>query len=150
MTHTISLVVIHKGVEVVVVRVGPPISVASFWLGKRVDWAVIDHMSWGITPSTDPKVAYLVRVSPSMTEITLGLQAMMCSMAWHCFPTSGTGVQGTGEPVVTEIRATVALGIRGVGMRILDEDLRGRGGDPLPFCNLDVDDLIVSYRGGSR
>ena len=107
-------------------------------------------MSWGIASSTDLKVAYLVRVSPSVTEITLGLQAMMCSMAWHCFPTNGTGVQGAGEPVMTEIRAMVALGIRGVRTGILDEDSRGRGGDPLSFCDLDADDFIVSYRGGSR
>ena len=33
--HTISLVVIHKGVEVVVVRIGPSISALSVWLGKQ-------------------------------------------------------------------------------------------------------------------
>ena len=91
-THTISLVVIHEGVEVVIVRVGPPISVVSFQLGKRVDWAVIDHMSGGVTSSTDLKIAYLVRMSPLVTEITLGLQTMMCSVSWCRFPASWTGV----------------------------------------------------------
>ena len=87
-THTIFLVVIHKGIEVIVVRIGSPISVMSFWLGKWVDWtvidwAVIDHMSQGVTSSTDLKIAYLIQVSPSVTEITLGHQTMMCGMAQH-------------------------------------------------------------------
>ena len=144
-THTISLVVIHKGVEVVIVRVGSPISVVSFWLGKRVDWTIIDHMSWGVASSTDLKIAYLVRVSPLMTEITLGHQTMMCSMAQCRFPTSRTGVQETGESVVTKIQATVALGVRGIRTRVLDKNSRGRGGDPLPLSDLDMDDFNVSY-----
>ena len=80
LTHTTSLVVIHKGVEVIVVRVGASISVVNVWLGKWVDWTVIDHMSQGVASSTDPKIAYLVRMSPPVTEITLGLQTMMCSV----------------------------------------------------------------------
>ena len=93
LTHTIFLVVIHKGVEVVVIRVGPSISVASFQLGKQVDWTVIDHMSCrGVTSSTDPKIAYFIRVSPLVTEITLGFQTMMCGMAWCRLPTGRTGV----------------------------------------------------------
>ena len=149
-THTISLVVIHKGVEVVIVRVGSSISVASFRLGKRVNWTVIDHMSQDVTSSTDPKIAYLVRMSPLMTEITLGRQTMMCGMTWCHFPTIRTGVQGAGEPMVTKTQATVTLGGRGIGVRILDEDSRDGRCDPLPICNLDVDGFIVSYRGGSR
>ena len=92
LTHTTSLVVIHKGVEIIVVRIGSPISVASLWLGKRVDWTIIDHMSRGVASSTGPKIAYLIRMSPSMTEITLGHQTMMCGVTRCRFPTGGTGV----------------------------------------------------------
>ena len=60
LTHTISLVVIHKGVEVIIVGIGSPISIASFWLGKRVDWAVIDHMPQSVTSSADLKIANLI------------------------------------------------------------------------------------------
>ena len=59
-THTISLVVIHKGVEVIIIRIDSPISVASFWLGKWVDWAVINHVPWGVTSTADPKIANLI------------------------------------------------------------------------------------------
>ena len=44
----------------------------------------------------------------------------------------------------------VTLGIRRVGSGVLDKNLRGGGGDPLPLCNLNADDFIVNYRGGSR
>ena len=144
-THTTSLVVIHKGVEIIVVRVGSPISVASLWLGKQVDRTVIDHMSRGVASSTDPKIAYLIRMPPSMTEITLGCQTMMCGVTRCRFPTGRTDVQGAGEPMVTETRATVTLGVGGVRARVLDEDSRGRGGDPLPFNDLDADDFILGY-----
>ena len=59
-THAISLVVIHESIEIIIVGIGSPISVASFWLGKWIDWAVIDHMSGGVTSSTDPKIAGLI------------------------------------------------------------------------------------------
>ena len=52
--------------------------------------------------------------------------------------------------MVTKTQATVTLGGRGIGVRILDEDSRDGRCDPLPICNLDVDGFIVSYRGGSR
>ena len=39
----------------------------------------------------------------------------------------------------------VTLGIGGVGARVLNEDSRGRGGDPLPFNDLDADDFIINY-----
>ena len=45
---TISLVVIHKGIEVIVVWIGSPISALSVWLGKQIDQAVINHMPQGI------------------------------------------------------------------------------------------------------
>ena len=99
----ISLVVIHKGVEVVVIGIGPPISVTSFRLGKQIDWAVIDHMSQGIASSTDLKVANFVKMSPSMTEITLGLQTMMHCMTGCHFAAGRTGVHGTREPMMTKI-----------------------------------------------
>ena len=89
-------------------------------------------------------------MSPLMTEITLGCQTMMCGVTRHRFPTGRTGVQGAGEPVVTETRAMVTLGVGGVRARVLDEDSRGRGGDPLSFNDLDADDFILGYGGGSR
>ena len=52
--------------------------------------------------------------------------------------------------MVTEIQAMVALGIGGVRASVLDENLRGGRGDPLPFSDLNADDFIVSYQGGSR
>ena len=52
--------------------------------------------------------------------------------------------------MVTKIRAIVAWGIGGDRAIILDKDSGGGGSDPLAFCDLDVDDFIVSYRGGSR
>ena len=60
LTHAISLVVIHESIEVIVVGIGSPISVASFRLGKWIDWAVIDHMSRDVTSSTDLKIANLI------------------------------------------------------------------------------------------
>ena len=149
-TCTTSLVVIHKGVEVIVVWVGSPISIASSWLSKRVDWAVIDHMPGGVTSSADPKIAGLIRVSPLMTEITPGCQTMMCRMTGRRFPAGRTGVHGAGESMVTEIRATVTLGVGGVRARVLDENSRGGRGDPLPVGDLNADDFIISYWGGSR
>ena len=120
--RTIPLVVIHKGVEVVVVRVSASISVVNVWLGKQIDWAVIDHKPWGVASSTDPKVANVIRMSPSMTEITLGLQTMMCRMAGHCLPAGRTDVHWAKEPMVTEIRANVTLGVGRGGARALNED----------------------------
>ena len=102
-------------------------------------------MPWGVTSSADPKIANLIRVSPSMTEITVGCQTMMCSMAWRRFPTGRTGVHGAGEPVVTEIQATVTVGIRRVRAGVLDEDSRGGGSDPLSFNDLDTDDIVINY-----
>ena len=144
-THTTPLVFIHKGIEVIVIRIGSPISVVSSWLSKQVDWAVIDHMSWGVTSSADSKIANFIRVSPAMTEITLGRQTMMCHVAWCQLPTGGTGVHGAGEPMVTKIQANVTLGAGGVGAGVLDKDSRGGGGDPLSFYDLDADDIIVRY-----
>ena len=89
-------------------------------------------------------------MSPSMTEITLGCQTMMCRVTGCRFPAGRTGVHGAGEPVVTEIQATVTLGVGGVRMGILDEDTRGGGSDPLPLNDLDMDDIVIGYRGGSR
>ena len=86
--HTIPLVIIYKGVEVVVIGVSSPISAASVWLGKWIDWAVIDHMPRDVASSTDLKVADVVRMSPSMTKITLGCQTMMCRVAWSCLSAS--------------------------------------------------------------
>ena len=52
--------------------------------------------------------------------------------------------------MVTEIQAIVALGVGGDRAIVLDKDSRGGGGDPLAFCDLDADDFIISYWGGSR
>ena len=119
-------------------------------MSKRVGWAVIDHMSGGVTSSADLKIAGFIQVSPLMTEITLGCQTMMCCVTRRRFPADRTGVHGAGEPMVTEIRATVTLGVGGVGAGILDEHTRGGGSDPLSFNDLDADDIVVGYGGGSR
>ena len=133
------------GVEVVVVRVSSSISVMNVWLGKRIDWAVIDHMPQGVTSPTDPKVANIVGMSPSMTEITLGLQTMMCCMTRCHFSAGRTDVHRAEEPVVTKIRANVALDVGGGGVRALDEDSGCQGSDPLAFSNLDLDDIVNIY-----
>ena len=150
MIRTIPLVVIHKSVEVVVVRVGSSISVVNVWLGKWIDWAVIDHMPWGVTSSTDLKVANVVGMSPSVTEITLGLQTMMCHMTGRCLSTSGTDVHWAEEPMMTEIRANVILGVGGGGVRALDKDSGRRRGDPLAFSDLDPDDIVGVYWASGR
>ena len=111
-------------------------------------------MSWVVTPSTDPKVAYFVGVSPSTTEITLGHQTMMCHVTGrHCL-TSRAGVHGTEEPMVTKICTNVTLGGGGARAGALDKNTGRQGGDPLPFGNLDVDGVIsnwfINHWGGSR
>ena len=124
-THTISLVVIHKGVEVFVVRVSSPISRSSVGLVKRVDRAVIDHVAWVIASSADPKIAHLVSMSPPTTEITLGLQPMMDSVTGSRFLTGGAAIHGAEKPMVTEIHTNIALGGRGAGTRVLYKDSGG-------------------------
>ena len=52
--------------------------------------------------------------------------------------------------MVTEIQATVTLGVGRIRASVLDKDSGGGGGDPVPISDLDADDFIVSYRGGSR
>ena len=81
-------------------------------------------MAQVVASSTDSEVAYLVGVSPSMTEITLGLQTMMGSMTGGCLLTGGASIQGAREPMMTSIRTNVALSRGGAGMRLLDEDSR--------------------------
>ena len=83
MIRIISLVVIHKGIEVVIVRIGSLISALSVQLGKWIDRAVIDHMPRGVASSADLKIANFIGMSPSVAEITLGCQTMMCCMTWH-------------------------------------------------------------------
>ena len=102
-------------------------------------------MAWVVTSSADTKVAYLVGVSPPMTEITLGLQTMMGSVTGGSLLTGGAVVQGTRESVVTSIRTNVALGGRGVGTRLSDEDAGRGGGDPLPVTDIDADGVIFCY-----
>ena len=119
-----SLVVIHKGVEVIIIGVSPAISALSVRLDKQIDWAVIDHMFLGVASSTDSKVTDFVRVSPSMTETTLGFQTMMCSMAQGGLLAGWAGVHWAEEAMVTEIRANVTEGIGGRGAGALDQDSR--------------------------
>ena len=52
--------------------------------------------------------------------------------------------------MVTKIRAMVTLGVRRVWVGVLDKNLRGGGGDRLSFSDLDSNDLIINYQGGSR
>ena len=79
-------------------------------------------MPRGVISSTDPKVANIVGMSPSMTEITLGLQTMMCCMTGHCLSAGGTDVHQAEEPMVTEIQSNITLGVEGGGARALNED----------------------------
>ena len=51
---------------------------------------------------------------------------------------------------MTEIQAIVTLGVGGDRSVVLDKNLRGGGGDPLTVCDLDTDNFIISYQGGSR
>ena len=95
-----------------------------------------------VASSTDPEVAYLVGVSPSMTEITLGLQTMMGSVTRSRLLTGGAAVHGAEESMVTCIRTNVALGGGGTGVGVLDED-PGRGQcDPLSLSDLDANGVI--------
>ena len=120
-------------------------------LGKGIDWAVIDHMPWDVASSTDPKVANVVGVSPSMTETTLDFQTMMCHVTGCRLSANGTNVCWTEEPMMTEIRANVTLGVGGGGARALDEDSTShRRGDPLSFGDLDPDDIVSVYWASSR
>ena len=85
-----------------------------------------------------------------MTDITLGHQTMMGSMNRHHLLTGRAVVHGTEEPMVTEICTNVALGGGRAGARTLDENSERGGCDPLPFSDLDVDDILIIYWGGSR
>ena len=51
---------------------------------------------------------------------------------------------------MTEIRATVTLGVGRVRSGVLDKNSRSRRGYPLPLCDLNANDFIVNYQGGSR
>ena len=148
--HSIFSAVIHKGVEIIIVRIRPTISAASFWLGKWVDWAVINHVSQGVTSPTDSKIADLVRVSLFKTEITLGRQTMMCSMTQCGFPTGRAGVHWAEEPMVTKIQTNVAAGVGGVRPQPLNQNSGCQGGDPLTFGNLDLDVIVGVYWASSR
>ena len=70
---------------------------------------------------------------------------MMGSVTRHCFLTGRPDIHGTEEPMVTEICTNVAPGGGGARVRMLDEDSREGGGDPLPLPNLNVDDIIIVY-----
>ena len=59
-------------------------------------------------------------------------------------------MHGAEKSVVAKIRTNVAMGGGGAQVQLLDKYSRGGGGDPLSFCHLDVDDIIISYQGGSR
>ena len=107
-------------------------------------------MPWGVASSADLKIANFIEMSPSVTEIPLGCQTMMCCVTWRRFSAGRTDIHGTEEPMVTEIQANVTLGVGGGRVGALNEDLRERGRDPLSFSNLDADDIVVSYLGGSR
>ena len=78
-----------------------------------------------VASSADPEVAYLVSVSPSMTEITLGLQTMMGSVTRSRLPTGGAVVHGAEESMVTCIQTNVALGGRRAGAGVLNQDMGG-------------------------
>ena len=89
-------------------------------------------------------------MSPSKTDITLGFQTMMGSVTRCHFLTGRAGIHGAEEPIVTKICTNVALGGGRAGAGVLDEDLGRKGCDPLSFMDLDTDDIVVIYWGGSR
>ena len=107
-------------------------------------------MPRGVTSSTDLKVADVVGMSPSVTEITLGLQTMMCCMTGCCLSTNGTDVHRAEEPMMTEIQANITLGVGGGGVRAWDKDSGRRRGDPLAFSDLDLDDIVSVYWASGR
>ena len=103
-THTISLVIIHKGVEVIIVQVGSPISAVNIRLGKWIYWAIINHMPQGVTSSTDLKIADICHWNaPIYDRDHIGCQTMMCRMTQHSLSTGRTDVHQAEEPVMTEI-----------------------------------------------
>ena len=85
------------------------------WLGKWVDWAIINHMPQDVTSSTDLKIADIIRMSPSKTEITLDHQTMMCRMTRRGLSTGRTDMHWAEEPMMTKIQANVAAGVGGGG-----------------------------------
>ena len=107
-------------------------------------------MSRGIASSTDSKVADVVGMSPSVTEITLGLQTMMCRMTGCRLSTNGADVHQAEEPMMTKIQANVTLGVGGGGARAWDKDSGRQRGDPLAFGDLDPDDIISVYWASGR
>ena len=54
------------------------------------------------------------------------------------------------EPMMTEIRANITLGVGGGGARALDKDSGHGRGDPLAFGDLDPDDIVSVYWAGGR
>ena len=75
------------------------------------------------TQDTGLKIADIIGMFPSITEITLHHQTMMSSMARGCLMTGGTGVEQTFCAMVTEIQTIVAKGGRGRGKGIVNQDL---------------------------
>ena len=80
-----------------------------------------------------------------MTEITLHLQTMMSSIAWGCLATGGTGVEGAFCAMVTKIQANVAMGGGSGWKEVAHQDSGDGRDDPLPFSNLDLDDIFFIY-----
>ena len=76
-----------------------------------------------ITPTTDPKIADVVGMSPLMTEITLGHQTMMSSVSRCCLVTGGTSVEQAFHAMMTEIQAIVTVGGGGKWSKIAHQDL---------------------------
>ena len=107
-------------------------------------------MSSFITPPTDLKIADIIRMSPLMTEITLGRQTMMGSMTQGHLTTGRTGVERAFCVMVTKIRTNVAVGGGDGWYGVVYQDLEGRRGDPLSFSDLDSDDIVLDYCGGHR
>ena len=70
----------------------------------------------GVTSTTDPKIADVVRMSPLMTETTLGLQTMMCCVAWCGLLADWASVHQAEQAMVTGIRTKVTEGVGGGGM----------------------------------
>ena len=107
-------------------------------------------MSSFIASSTDPKIVDIVGMSPLMTEITLGCQTMMSSMARGCLTTGGASIEGIFRAMVTETQANITVGGGSGWEGVVHQDSGGGRGDPLSFHNLDLNDIVFGYCGGDR
>ena len=59
--------------------------------------------------------------------------------------TGGASVEGTFHAVVTKTQANITVGGGGGWEAVVHQDPGGGRGDPLPFSNLDSNDIFFVY-----